>query len=346
LHRTSFGAVQVRINSTLYYTLKDHLGSASVVTDASGNILGEQRYYPYGETCVTTGTIFTDKLFTGQREMAGLGIYHYGARFYSPKLGRFLSPDTIVPGAANPQAYNRYSYVLGNPLKYTDPTGHLVYCDPYEDCGSGGGTGSGGGGGGGNGGTDGCRHNDPDCRDSSGEDEPDFHIEVGNSDCDIDCQQTLQGIFVAATILDSLATGLNFAFALVADIGLFIGGPAGYASMLITYRGLSVIPNLIGSAGGALWIYSGFLSGENHFEMTVNDGAVDISGSIAQDTIAAVVFDGLGWSPLAADPNIATGINAAGVIYDIARNPFDPMLPTFFQPTFSFTIDTNNLGIP
>ena len=56
--------------------------------------------------------------------MAGLGIYHYNARFYSPKLGQFLSPDTIVPGAANPQAWNRYSYVLGNPLKYIDPSGH------------------------------------------------------------------------------------------------------------------------------------------------------------------------------------------------------------------------------
>jgi len=114
----------MRINSTLYYILKDHLGSASVVTDASGNILGEQRYYPFGETRLTTGTIYTDKLFTGQREMTGLGIYHFNARFYSPKLGRFLSADTIVPGAANPQAWNRFSYVVNNPLKYTDPTGH------------------------------------------------------------------------------------------------------------------------------------------------------------------------------------------------------------------------------
>src|SRR5688572_10617621 len=83
-----------------------------------------------GETRLTTGTIFTDKLFTGQREMAGLGIYHYNARFYSPKLGRFLTADTIVPGAANPQNLNRYSYVTNNPLRYTDPTGHRP-CEDY-----------------------------------------------------------------------------------------------------------------------------------------------------------------------------------------------------------------------
>ena len=124
----------MRINSTLYYVLKDHLGSASVVTNASGTILGENRYYPFGETRLTTGTIYTDKLFTGQREMVGLGIYHYQARFYSPKLGRFLSADTIVPSYANPQNLYRYSYVLGNPLKYTDPTGHMQYeDDKYTD---------------------------------------------------------------------------------------------------------------------------------------------------------------------------------------------------------------------
>ena len=71
----------MRVDGTLYYVLKDHLGSASVVTDASGNVVGEQRYYPFGETRFTSGNMFTDKLFTGQREMAELGIYHYGARF-------------------------------------------------------------------------------------------------------------------------------------------------------------------------------------------------------------------------------------------------------------------------
>jgi RHS repeat-associated protein len=70
--------------------------------------------------------MYTDKLFTGQREMTGLGIYHYGARFYSQKLGRFLSADTLVPNPYNPQDLNRFSYVRNNPLRYTDPNGHML----------------------------------------------------------------------------------------------------------------------------------------------------------------------------------------------------------------------------
>jgi RHS repeat-associated protein len=105
--------------------LKDKLGSANVITDASGNTVGEARYYPYGETRLTTGSMQTDQLFTGQREIAELGIYHYGARFYSPKLGRFLSADTMVPNAANPQDFNRYSYVRNNPVRFTDPSGNI-----------------------------------------------------------------------------------------------------------------------------------------------------------------------------------------------------------------------------
>jgi hypothetical protein len=46
------------------------------------------------------------------------------ARYYLPEVGRFISPDTIVPEPGNPQSYNRYAYVLNSPVNYTDPTGH------------------------------------------------------------------------------------------------------------------------------------------------------------------------------------------------------------------------------
>lgn len=98
------------------------------------NIVGEQRYYPFGETRLAAGNMYTDKLLTGQRQVTGLGIYHYQSRFYSPKLGRFLSADTIVPGMANPQNLNRFSYVGNNPIRYTDPTGYCRIDGVPEDC--------------------------------------------------------------------------------------------------------------------------------------------------------------------------------------------------------------------
>jgi hypothetical protein len=59
---------------------------------------------------------------------------YFGTKFtkYSPVLGRFLSPDMVVQDPANTQGYNRYTYCLNNPLKYTDPSG-WYYMGPPED---------------------------------------------------------------------------------------------------------------------------------------------------------------------------------------------------------------------
>jgi RHS repeat-associated protein len=117
--------------------------------NSDGTVTGTKTYYPFGEARFSTSLMLTDKLFTGQREMTGLGIYHYGARFYSPKLGRFLSADTINLNPANPQKLNHFSYGANNPLRYTDPTGHRA-CDNVDEAGrcitepGGGGSGFGG----------------------------------------------------------------------------------------------------------------------------------------------------------------------------------------------------------
>jgi RHS repeat-associated protein len=62
-----------------------------------------------------------------KEESALGGIYDFNARFYDPAIGRFLSADTIVPWAGNPQSLNRYSFVVNNPLKYVDPSGHAPF---------------------------------------------------------------------------------------------------------------------------------------------------------------------------------------------------------------------------
>jgi RHS repeat-associated protein len=89
----------------------------------------EQPSDPYGETRYATGSLFTDRLFTGQQAIASLGLYFYKARYYSPTLGRFLSADTLTPGG--PEGLNRYAYVENDPINHSDPSGHMA-CDMVD----------------------------------------------------------------------------------------------------------------------------------------------------------------------------------------------------------------------
>jgi RHS repeat-associated protein len=107
------------------YVLGDHLRSTTLVLDQNGAKVDEIRYYPYGaERWPLDSTFPTDYRFTGQRHEQSLGLYAMGARWYDPALARWLSADTLVPEPGDPQSLNRFSWVLGNPLRYIDPTGH------------------------------------------------------------------------------------------------------------------------------------------------------------------------------------------------------------------------------
>jgi len=112
---------------TVTYLQGDHLGSTSLATSSSGGVVARQRYYPYGAVRPGgTGTLPTDYTFTGQWSDGDIRLIHMGARWYDPQVGRWMSADTIVPDPANPQSFNRFSYVLGNPLRYSDPSGHVA----------------------------------------------------------------------------------------------------------------------------------------------------------------------------------------------------------------------------
>ncbi|MBN4064538.1 RHS repeat-associated core domain-containing protein [Dehalococcoides mccartyi] len=67
-------------------------------------------------------------------EDAVSGLYFYNARYLEPGIGRFISPDSIIPNPSDPRDHNRYTYVRNNPLKYTDPTGHCSYAGEYAHC--------------------------------------------------------------------------------------------------------------------------------------------------------------------------------------------------------------------
>ncbi|MBI5854279.1 MAG: RHS repeat-associated core domain-containing protein [Nitrospirae bacterium] len=114
-------------SSSLYFYHGDHLGSTSVVTDSTGTQVQALTYYPFGQTRTNVpGTpVNVAHKYTGKELDNATGLYWYEWRTYDPVLARFTTPDTIVPNPRDPQDLNRYSYVGNNPLRYTDPTGHL-----------------------------------------------------------------------------------------------------------------------------------------------------------------------------------------------------------------------------
>jgi RHS repeat-associated protein len=164
--------IAMRTNGTLNFLLGDHLGSTSLTTDANGQIISELRYTAWGEIRYTSGSIPTKYQYTGQYSYAGeFGLIYYGARWYDSSLGRFAQTDTIVPPLQGVQGWDRYAYTNNNPLRYIDPTGHIIddgcrigcgggnpvpLPSPNNGGGGGGGGGNGGGSGGGGGGSDYC----------------------------------------------------------------------------------------------------------------------------------------------------------------------------------------------
>ncbi len=100
----------------------------------------------FGEPYAEAGT--TDRSFTGKDEDTTSGMYDFLERRYNPTAGRWLSPDPAGLGAVdptNPQTWNRYSYVMNNPLALIDLIGEECYAgDGNGGCYN---NGSGGGGG-------------------------------------------------------------------------------------------------------------------------------------------------------------------------------------------------------
>jgi RHS repeat-associated protein len=100
--------------------LTDSLGSTIRLVDAAGAKAVAYTYDPYGNT-TADAAVSNPFQYTG-RENDGTGLYYYRARYYSPNLARFISSDPIgLDGGIN-----TFTYVGGNPISYTDPTGQFL----------------------------------------------------------------------------------------------------------------------------------------------------------------------------------------------------------------------------
>lgn len=116
----------------LYYVNSDHLGSPVQLTDASQNVVEEYSFDAWGrrrnpadwtDYNVNTSGLILKRGFTFHEHIDEFNLINMNGRVYDPVLGRFIQPDNIVQDPDNISTFNRYSYVMNNPLKYIDPTG-------------------------------------------------------------------------------------------------------------------------------------------------------------------------------------------------------------------------------
>jgi RHS repeat-associated protein len=127
----------VSSTTTLTYVHKDHIGSTEAMTDGSGNMISANRmsFDPWGQRQNSDWTdgnppsgnpdyYPTTRGFTGHEMLDQVNLIHMNGRVYDPVTGRFLTPDIFVQAPYNSQSFNRYSYVLNNPLSLVDPTGY------------------------------------------------------------------------------------------------------------------------------------------------------------------------------------------------------------------------------
>jgi RHS repeat-associated protein len=116
------------------YFHRDHLGSVALVTNDAGQAVspvsfdawGKRRNTNWSDNSSGSGLLpITGNIgFTGQESITDIGLIHMNGRIYDPNLGRFLSADPLIQAPYNSQSYNRYSYVMNNPLSMIDPTGY------------------------------------------------------------------------------------------------------------------------------------------------------------------------------------------------------------------------------
>ena len=108
-----------------FWMHQDRLGSIKLLTSATGTPARHYTYSAFGRTTATTGTAPNVRGYGGHEADADTGLVYMNARYYDPALGRFISPDTVIPDPHNPQALNRYAYAYNNPISNIDPTGHV-----------------------------------------------------------------------------------------------------------------------------------------------------------------------------------------------------------------------------
>lgn len=124
---------QFESSGAVYYPMPDQTGTPLKLTDATKAVVYDRQQEPYGETYTTTTGMNSQLRFTGQIRDAEVGLHYNYFRDYDPTTGRYVETDPIgLQGGLN-----RYGYVGGNPIQWTDPTGTVPLALPVICAGGG-----------------------------------------------------------------------------------------------------------------------------------------------------------------------------------------------------------------
>ncbi|MDV3636978.1 hypothetical protein CMU84_17670 [Elizabethkingia anophelis] len=105
---------------------KDYLGSILAISDEQGNLVQEAHFDAWGQ--LVRGSIsLIGRGYTSHEHFEDISIIHMNGRLYDPLLRRFLNADENIQDPNNTQNYNKYGYVLNNPLMYNDPSGEFFW---------------------------------------------------------------------------------------------------------------------------------------------------------------------------------------------------------------------------
>ena len=123
---------------TPLYALTDNLSSyvrlytenGTAVFSAGYDAWGQQYVNAVGSPPAPLSSFTFHRGYTGHEMLPAFGLINMNGRLYDPAIARFLSPDNYVQLPDNAQNFNRYSYCLNNPLKYTDPSGEFFWLIP------------------------------------------------------------------------------------------------------------------------------------------------------------------------------------------------------------------------
>jgi RHS repeat-associated protein len=119
------GLAAVYDGTTYYTAITDHLCSIVKLVDKDGNVKYNPAYDAWGNFRAENNSIGFHRGYCGHEHLKEFGLINMNGRMYDPLLSRFLSPDPYVQAPDFSQSFNRYSYCLNNPFRYTDPSGEF-----------------------------------------------------------------------------------------------------------------------------------------------------------------------------------------------------------------------------